>query len=87
MDIPVYSSSGNLVHSLHMSPADIDTHTIHFARIVRNRRGHITRAYLRTGLFSLSDRPSSRIGITYLQSLDSGHVWAMRTGSGSVVVA
>ena len=86
--IPIYSASGNLVPSLLMTAADVEAHSIYFQRICRTRRAQaISRAYLRDSLFTLSNRPSSRTGISYLEPLSTGHVWAMRTSQGTRVVA
>lgn len=51
-------------------------------RVIRNKRGHVTRCYLKPNM-SLDARPNSRIGLAFEQPLDSGHVWALRGVHGS----
>jgi len=81
--IPIYLSSGELYR--HIDPDQLKQHQAHF-RLVRNKRGHITRAYLKQAI-SCDVRPTSTIGLSFEQSLCSGHVWALRGVRGSRAAA
>ena len=76
---PLHSEQGFLLRMVAVSL--IESAAPHL-RVLRNRRGHVTRAYLRADQ-SLDCRPASKIGLAFQQALDSGHVWALRGVEGS----
>ena len=60
----------------------IQRHEGHFT-VVRNRRGYITRAYVKR-ILAFDDRPASGLGIAFPQHLESGRaVWALGGVRGS----
>lgn len=65
-----------------MVPLEFIEIAIGHLRVVRNKRGHITRAYLRAD-WSLDCRPASKIGLAFEQALDTGHVWALHGTEGT----
>jgi hypothetical protein len=73
--IPLYSASGALLR-LDTPVEYVEENEGHF-RVVRNRRGHATRAYMREHL--PTDRPicQGNAGAIYRESLSSGWLWAM----------
>jgi hypothetical protein len=73
--IPIYSPDGQLVR-LNAPVAFLEANEGHF-RIIRNRRGHIKRAYLRPS--ALIDRPiwQGNAGQTFVERLAGGWVWSM----------
>lgn len=84
--IPLYDAGGRLIMWV---PADWCEANAGNLRIVRSRRGHPTRAYLRsddgelTAWLEATGRRSS-YGTAYLQSLDCGRrAWALRGVRGS----
>jgi len=78
--IPLYLGSGESARLIARVEADTVHVTYPHARIVRNRRGHATRAYL----LAEASVAASHIGAysggnSYRQHLPSGHTcWAMR---------
>ena len=78
--VPLFSFSGRRLIN-HM-PIDLIEKNEHHFRIVRNRRGHIKRAYVKK-LQSFDSRPNSLIGVAFEQKIESGEVWALRGVQGS----
>jgi len=84
-DIPVYSPGGEL---LSWAPCEwIERHAPHL-RLVRNRRGHLKRCYLRADDGELvqwleSTGRRSNFGFAFEQQLPCGRVWALRGVRGS----
>ena len=76
---PLHSAQGYILRMLTLSEIEAAGGNV---RVVRNKRGHVTRAYLKPQ-FSLDNRPTSRIGLAFEQVLDSGHVWALHGAIGS----
>jgi hypothetical protein len=71
--IPIYSPAQKLLQ--YVTAENLAANASHF-RLVRNRRGHVTRAYLRVSM-SFDTRPFSRLGAAIEQPLSTGHVWAL----------
>jgi hypothetical protein len=79
--VPLFSATGRRL-PVEMPVEIIDRHVGHFT-VVRNRRGHVTRAYVKRVL-PIDERPASGIGIAFTQQLESGHaVWALGGVRGS----
>ena len=77
--IPIYTSDNHFVQSA--SEAFILANEQRF-KLVRNRRGYLREAHLKPGC-SLDERPASKIGIAFRQSLGAGMVWALGGVRGS----
>lgn len=77
--IPIYSSNGHLLRWEAESKVRDNAH--HF-NLVQNRRGHLKEAHLKADL-SFDDRPASRIGQTFTQTLATGRVYALNGVRGS----
>ena len=77
--IPIYLANGNLYQ--HVPLERLMENAQHF-EIVRNKRGHVRRAYMKQSL-NFDSRPASMIGMAFQQSLPTGHVWALRGVTGS----
>lgn len=77
--IPLHSEHGYILRMLPI--CDVEAAEPHL-RIIRNRRGHVKRAYLKPDT-SLDRRPDSGIGIAFEQELSTGLVWALRGTKGS----
>ncbi len=77
--IPIYLNTGKLYQ--HIAPSLLFEHRSHF-RLVTNKRGNVTRAYLKEPL-SCDTRPNSTIGMAFEQQLHSGPVWALQGVRGS----
>lgn len=83
--IPLYDASGGLLGWV--APEWAEAHAPHL-RVVRNRRGHPTRAYLRSDdgeLIQWLERTGRRssFGAAFLQHLDGCVVWSLRGVPGS----
>jgi len=84
--IPLYDAGGGLL--AWVAPDFLDQHGLHL-RVIRNRRGHPTRAYLRSDdgeLVAWLERTGGRsgYGVGFLQHLDCGaRTWALRGTPGS----
>lgn len=73
--IPIYSATGALIK--YMAAALFEPHAGRF-NLVRNKRGHVKRAYIK-GVVSCDHRPASYIGIAFHQHVadNCAPVWAL----------
>jgi len=84
-EVPVYSPAGRL---LSWAPAEwVERHEGNL-RIVRNRRGHLRRAYLRDHddaltLWLAAVGKRSSFGRAFMQTLSCGRTWALKGVRGS----
>jgi hypothetical protein len=76
---PLFDHNGRFLRFV--TPEFLELHQTHLD-ISRNRRGHAREARLKPTQF-LDCRPSSRLGLAFQQSLDSGRCWALRGVAGS----
>ena len=84
-EVPVYSPAGRLLSFA--SAAWVEHHAPHL-RIVRNRRGHPRRCYLRADdgamvAFLEATGRRSNYGAAFMQPLTHGRTWALRGVRGS----
>lgn len=77
--IPLYLPDGRLYQ--HIDPALLFEHRAHF-KLVTNKRGNVTRAYLKATL-TCDTRPNSTIGMAFEQQIASGNLWALQGVRGS----
>ena len=79
--VPLFSATGKKL-PVEMPLEFIERYVNHFT-VVRNRRGHIKRAYVKR-ILAFDDRPSSLLGIAFRQELwAGGFVWALSGVEGS----
>lgn len=84
-EVPVYSPAGRLL--TWAPPEWVERHEGNL-RIVRNRRGHPQRAYLRCDdgalvAFLEATGRRSNFGAAFMQTLSCGRTWALRGVRGS----
>jgi hypothetical protein len=78
-NIPLLDTEGHFLAFI--DTCFVDVHQRHLS-VSRNRRGHAREARLKPTQ-SLDCRPSSRLGLAFHQTLDSGRCWALRGVMGS----
>ena len=80
-NVALFSATGRLL-PVEMPIEMLERHANHFT-VVRNRRGYLTRAYVKR-VVPLDDRPASPLGLAFRQHLECGStVWALRKVRGS----
>lgn len=76
-NIPVYHADGQLWRWVGL----VELFVMKNVRVVKNRRGHVTRAYL-TGCDVMRPLAHGNAGQTYQEPVDCGKVWSMQMAPG-----
>jgi len=79
MQIPVYTASEHLIGAVDSTQFEALDEDVEFAdglRLVRNKRGHVTRVYL-PGQPEQRPVDHGNAGQTFLEPVTCGHVWSM----------
>jgi hypothetical protein len=79
-DIPIYSTDGRILRTV----PDSSLASVPGLYCVRNRRGHIVRAYL-SGTAPMRPLSQGVAGACVEQPLSTGHVYALKNERGAII--